>query len=102
QHLLFTGMSLRTRERVAAVGAEFRRGQAIEIIEQDVVSVVVLVLGITIDDLTRAKTRPCVVRLSVMPVENPAIVIRHHALVRLTDKGLRTLGGKKGARLRGL
>src|SRR6478672_728926 len=94
-------MTLGALKRVAAVSAQSRRNETIEIIEQHVIRVVVLTFGIAIDHLARTKTGTGIIRLAVTPVKDAAIVVRHHPLVRLTDEGLRAFRGKEAPCPRG-
>src|SRR4051812_9503079 len=95
QRDLFTRVHLSARHGIAAVRLQLRRGQAIEIIQQDVVSVVVLVLGITIDDLARAEAGAGIVGLPVAPIENATVIVGHDALIGFTDERLRAFSGKQ-------
>ena len=93
----FARMPLRPRERVAAVAPELRRGETVEIIQQDVVSVVELVGGVAVNDLAGSKARTGIVRLAVAPVEDATIKVRHRPFVGFTDEDLRVLRGKQAA-----
>src|SRR5690606_12300771 len=55
-------------EGVLSIAREFRSDQAIEVVQQDVVSVVARLPGVTIDDLARAETGAGVVDLTIAPV----------------------------------
>ena len=95
------GLRLGPFERLAAVAAELRGGQAIEIIEQHVIAGIGFVFSVAIHDFTAAEASPGVVEFAVNPIENPAIVIGHDALIRFADESLFAFGRKVTASLPG-
>jgi hypothetical protein len=88
---------LGAREGIAAIGTEFRAGEAVEVIEEHIIALVGIGLGVAVDELAAAVAGAGVVGLAVAPVKDGAVVIGHHAFVGLADKGLGALGGKQAA-----
>ncbi len=90
-------IGLGARERIRSVTGEFRRGEAIKVVEQHVITFVVHRLGIAVDELTRAVTGAGIVGLAIAPIKEAPIVVGHDALVGLADKRLGALGGEQTA-----
>ena len=94
---------LRPREGIGAVSRELRRGESVEIIEQHVIALVGVGLSVGIEELARTETRARIVRLPIAPIQQPAVIKRHHPLIGLADESFFTLGREESTRaLRGI
>ena len=92
-----SGLCRRPFEGVAGVAAHLCGGQAVEVIEQDVIAGIGFVLGVAVHDLSAAKTSSSVVHFAVDPVENCAVIVSHHAFVGFPDERLFGFRGKIAA-----
>src|SRR5436190_2244930 len=73
---------------IRSITREFQAGEAIKVIQQHVVTGILLFNGVAIFQLRAAETSARVVQFAIHPIKDATIVIGHDALVRLADEGL--------------